>query len=250
MGPVTTALLATVMLLGCAGALRGALQSLRAADRWRAEVRQAAEDSKGRWRGQRLRTSPRVWRFEGKLVRDERGSLELWGVGLILALTSLLALQALIWRRRQAEVRDHFHQTLCLKEAIGETRRLVVDMGALNQAILAGETSTWALTLLGGIGIAVRPSWEQVKKALQLAQEVRWTAYSGELVRLRVTRCRLPLEIWAGPYERTWALVRTPDGRAKNRPSGTWVWTTPLSQYRVRWELTRPQDRRARWVVL
>ncbi len=256
MGPLVTITLATVMLVACAGAFRGALRSLCAADHWRREVRRAAEASKTRsspilgWASSGCQMPRRVWRFEGKIAGGERGSLELWGAGLLLALTSLLLLQALIWRHRQAQIREHFHQSLCLKEVVGETRRLIADVGALNQAIMAGEVSTWALTFLGGIGLVVRPNWEQVKKGLQLAQEARWSAYGAQLVRLRSSRCRLPLPVWAGPYLRDWRMQRTPDGRAKNRASGSWMWQTPLTTYRVHFELAAPQARTARWVVL
>jgi hypothetical protein len=256
MGILAAVLLTTTMLLATWSGWRLGLRSMCAAGHWKQEVRREGERMKGKtgWLGfQPL--SPlcgpgsRAWQFSGKLLGNQRGSIEVLGVGLAIGLAALLVLQALLWRQRHAQVQTHLRQTLCLKASIGETRELISYLGRINAAIRAGEVTTWSLVLLGGIGLVIKPNWEKVKKGLQLAQELKWAASMVEFNKLRQSGCQLPISVWLTPYEWQGVLQRQADGQARTRARAVWSWQTPLMNYLVRWELGGSTAQRANWQV-
>lgn len=219
------------------------LRSTGAAQTWRQEVRRGTDQLKG---GFHL---PGKWRPRGHFSSNQSGSLEALGCACLLALVFALALQALVWQRRLSEVRRHLHQTLCLKHVILETEELVKRINTLNAAIVAGEVSSWALILVG-IGIAARPQWEQVKKALQLAQDAQWLKSEAEFLALKRQGCALALPLLASPYRWYAGLGRGADGRALLREHRqAWFLTTPLARYGVSWHIPSELKPSMTWEV-
>lgn len=256
MGVLAAILLTTGMVLATWGGWRVGLRSLCASEHWQKEVQREGEKLKGRASWLSFKPLPRlcgpstrVWNFQGKLLGNQQGSIEVLGIGLALGLVSLLVLQSLLWRKRYLQNREHLQQTLCLKASIGETRRLISKVGKINAAIQAGEVTTWGLVLLGGIGLIVKPNWEQVKKALQVAQEMSWAASMLEFKKLRDSGCSLPATVWMTPYQWSGVLKRQADGQALARSSAVWLWRTPLLNYLVQWDLASSTAMRARWQV-
>lgn len=176
------------------------------------------------------------WPIRGQFVRNQKGSAELLTVGLLFVLTLGLTLMTLVWQRRYREVNEHLKQTLCLKTAMLETNQLVSRINKVNAVIVAGEVTSWAL-MITGIGLAVKPSWENVKRALQISQNVLWLNSQRTMLSLKTQGCKLPLALWPSPYQWNGRLARGIDGRALMRTKASlWVTRTPLMVHWARWK--------------
>lgn len=194
-------------------------------------------------------TSTTHWNFKGHFLKNQKGSLEIFGVSLLFVLITVLGLLIHLWQYRYEQVNEHLKQTLCLKEAMLETHLMVARINKLNSAILAGEVTSWALVLVG-VGLATKPSWEQVKKALQVAQELQWLNSQRILLSLKKKSCSLPLTVWPSPYKWNGKLARSLDGRALMRSrQSIWPIKTPLMTYVARWKSSNDFSPNLIWEV-
>lgn len=244
----------TVMLIGVLGGWNLTLRSVCASSNWQKEVKDGTQRLKGKTsfpsfpRKTSCQSSLTHWRFTGKFVKNQKGSVELMGLMLLVAMTAAVALLISVWEHRHRQVEEHLRQTLCLKTAMLETNQLVTRINKLNAAILAGEVTSWGLVLLGGFGVALKPSWEQAKKAMQIAQEAQWLLSHKEFLKMKNSGCKLPLALWAGPYKWQGRLKRSVDGRALMRTQDSlWVMTTPLSVHWARWKVPHGQSWKIQW---
>lgn len=247
---------ATLMIMGTLGGWKLMLNSACSAENWRQEVSTSTKRLKTKgipqWSFKSLSScssSITRWEFKGSFLKNEKGSVEFLGASLLLILTLALGLMIHLWNHRHNQISEHFKQTLCLKEAILETNLMVSRINKLNVAISTGEVTSWALILLG-IGLATKPTWEQVKKTLQLAQEAQWIKSQAKLLSLKQKSCSLPPHIWLSPYKWSGRLSRGIDGRALMRSKQSlWPIKTPLMIYFARWKSASELSPTLNWEI-
>ena len=254
MGALMAVSVAALLFFATAGGFGLALRSVCGAQRWKDEVRRGTERLKDRpsipfWSGPTSCRGHGSWTFKGEFVRNQKGSIEALSCGLLVVLCFALVLQVVVWQKRLNQVQDHFRQTLCLKNAMLETKSMITRLNKINAVIVAGEVSSLAL-ILTGIGIAARPTWEQVKKGLQLTQEGLWLKSQAEFAALKSKGCRLPITLWPSPYQWQGLLKRAPDGHALMRSQSLW-WAvrTPLTNYVVQWKVVSDLSPLVSWTV-
>ncbi len=234
MAPLLSLGLASIVLLAAHGSVRAVVDSVRSARAWREAITRTGKSWKGR-------TTPWL---------GERGSVEAWGLLVLLALASLMLYQVGEWEVRLKEVRRHHKLALCLKELINDTHRLVARVNRINGVLTAGEGASLAGLFLPG-GVLARGSWEKTKRALMAAQDAAWGV--SQVTRLKLVRqgCPNAGHPWPSPYRwRTHGLERTAGGVAKVvSRSGHARWATPLVSYAVSWRLEHSLDARMDWEV-
>lgn len=234
--------LISFLLVAVLGGWRLTLRSVCNANNWRAEIQQGTARLKGSsrsyWPTMQSNCSLKVtkWKFGGKFVQGQKGSVELLSAGLVFLVALMIVFLATLWKLRQKQVDQHLKQTLCLKAAMLETNFMVRRINRINQILVAGEAASWVSVAVAGLGLPAKLSWQRLKKLLQGLQELQWARSQAQFFKLKREGCRLPHASWAGPYQWQGQLKRGVDGRARMRArQSLWMTRTPLMTHWARW---------------
>jgi len=172
--------------------------------------------------------------------RDQRGFLEAPGLVLLVILSAQLGVLVLVWQTRLERIRKHHQQVLCLKEVMLATTRMSRQVNQLNSMLAAGKVGQGIGLLFPGTGWLMSLNWERAKKILMGLQEAAWWKRQQVVISAIKRGCTLTPAMLMTPYEHSLTFKRDLDITRLRKSTESWWLKTPLSFFRITWQLSSP----------
>jgi hypothetical protein len=131
---------------------------------------------------------------------NQRGDCTLFGILILLALSSLLTLTSLSLIKSFKRLKQRTNLILCLKEFKGEQNQFIQFISKTNFALKNISRAKLIAAIIPGLQLGSMKA-ETLKRVIQRSQDLRLISYLNKIADLKRQSCPVPMKFRQSPFD-------------------------------------------------